>query len=145
MAADRIIASGEDRRGWEFISARTGLPYQEGMWTICREVDGQIIGCFAYTDFVGTSCQIHMAGASPRWINKDLLWKAFRVPFEQWELSVLLGVIAESNDDSRRAAVKLGFEEFAIVPRAHRDGGLVFMQMYRENCRWLDLPRRKHG
>ena len=144
--ADRLIASSDDRRGWKFLSDRIpGFPYQEGMWTICREVDGLIVGAWGYTDFTPVSCQIHFAGATPRWLTQDLLWKAFHVPFEQWGLRTLIGVISGGNEPSLNVAKKLGFKIFATLPDAHPDGALVFHVMRRDECKWLAMPRRLYG
>lgn len=141
----RIFASSDDRVGWRFLNERIHpFPYQEGMWTLCREVHGKLVGVVGYTDFSGTACQFHIAG-DPHFISKDLLWKMFHVPFEQWGFQVLAATIAESNEESLNLASRLGFEKFATLPRAHHDGALIFMRLYRENCRWLSLPQRVYG
>ena len=146
VAEDRIFASEGEGVGYEFMRSHIhGFRPGPSLWTICREVRGSIIGAFGYTDFTGSSCLLHWAGVHRNWLTRDFLRKAFEVPFIQWDLEVMLGVIASGNTQSLRAARKLGFEEFAIVPRAHPDGALVFMRMYRENCRWLESPRRTHG
>lgn len=146
MAADRLIVSNTDRRGWEFLHARSGLYWQDSFQSICREIDGQIVGAFGYTDYTGTSVQMHVAGATDTWLNRKLLWQAFAYPFLQLDCKVAIGVIAEGNDPARQLAKKLGFGQFAIIPDAHPDGGLVITVMKRGDCRWLELSQRRfHG
>jgi RimJ/RimL family protein N-acetyltransferase len=138
-----LFASQDDRVGWRYLNERAGLPYQEGMWTICRQVQGRIVGAVGFTDFNGCAAAFHIALEAP--LTREFLWQMFRVPFEQWGLNVLLAGIPESNTRSLNLGRRLGFEEFAMIPRAHPQGGVVFMNLYREKCRWLQTPRRGYG
>ena len=104
---------------------------------IARELDGKIVGAFGYDSFQPGGCAMHLCLESAAALNRQLLWQAFRVPFEQWNYSYLLAIIQEHNVNSLNMATRLGFKKFGEVP-----GHLRFGVMYRDDCRWLKLGQR---
>lgn len=111
---------------------------------IAREVRGEIVAAFGYDHFQDLSCCFHVATDYPWAINRELLYKGFWVPFEQWGYRELLGIIQGDNMASRNLATRLGFQEFASRPEAH-PAGLHFYAMKKQDCRWLALPKRQQN
>lgn len=80
---------------------------------------------------------MHLCIDTPDGLNRQLLWKAFQAPFEQWNYQFLLAIIQEQNTKSLNMANRLGFKKFGEVP-----GHLRFGVMYKADCRWLKLGQR---
>jgi hypothetical protein len=122
---------------YDWLNERVGIPWSTDFRAIGRVVDGKLVGVVAYNNFTGSSCQMHMAGAGPHWINRRFLRLAFALPFETWGLKVVLGVVPSGNADALVVDKKLGFIELVTIPGAHPDGALHILEMRRENCRLL--------
>lgn len=135
MQVDRLIS--DSPRIQEWMHARSGLPIMRDFHGIARELDGKIVGAFGYDSFQPGGCAMHLCLESAAALNRQLLWQAFRVPFEQWNYSYLLAIIQEHNVKSLNMATRLGFKKFGEVP-----GHLRFGVMYRDDCRWLKLGQR---
>ncbi len=135
MQVDRLIADSSIIQEW--MHARSGLPIMKDFHGIAREVDGNIVAAFGYDHFQIGGCQMHLCVDRHDGINRMLLWKAFEVPFEQWNYSYLLAIIQVQNTKSLNMAARLGFKQFGEVP-----GHLSFGVMYKDDCRWLKLGQR---
>lgn len=104
--------------------------------------DGTLFGGVLYTDVTKHSCQVHIAGFRPNWINRDLLWVAFHLPFVQLNLKRIFAYICEDNKRSLAFTRHIGFSTLCIIPEVHADRGLVVLAMDRPSCRWLTpVPR----
>ena len=109
---------------------------------IAREENGELLGGVVYKDFTRESIAMHVAGFDPRWINKEMLWKAFDYPFVQLGCKTVFGPVPSYNTQALEFDRKLGFSQVAIVPGVFPGGDLVVLAMKREDCRWLK-PRHK--
>jgi RimJ/RimL family protein N-acetyltransferase len=134
---DRLIADGERIQAW--LHERSRLPLSRPFHGVAREVNGEIVAAFGYDYFQGSSCCMHLAADTPQALSRTLLYVAFAVPFEQWDYLCVLAIIQACNAKSLNIARHLGFREFARVEEAHPDGGLVFLKMTKEQCRWLSI------
>jgi len=126
----------------EWISRRSGLIWVDDFCGVARVVDGQIVAAVGYDHHQTWSCCFHIAADRP--IDRELLWRAFQVPFVQWDYRVLLGIVQAGNAKSLNIATRLGFETFATIPGAHPSGSLEFFKMEREHCPWLDITRKNN-
>lgn len=102
---------------------------------------GKLLGGVIYQNFFGVSIECHIAGFDPRWLNRTLLSKLFGYPFEQLGVKKIFVQIPTRNQHSLVFCKKLGFTEAARLEDVYRDGGLVIMEMRRENCRWTKGDR----
>lgn len=127
----------------DWISRRSGLIWVEDFCGLARYVDNQIVAAIGYDHHQDSSCSFHIA-TEPHGLNRDLLWRAFEIPFVQWNYKVMLGIIQKGNDKSLNIARRLGFRNWATLPDAHPSGSLEFFQMRRETCPWLDKTRIKN-
>lgn len=122
---------------YKFLAPRIGLAWSSDFHAIGRVVDGTLVGVVGYNGFTGSCCQMHMAGDTKHWITREFLLQAFRYPFVTCGLNLVLAVVPSGNLQALEIDRKLGFEEILYLPRAHPDGGLHFLKMTREQCRWV--------
>ena len=122
--------------------ARSGLPLQKEFRGIAREVNGEIVAAFGFDSFQDWSSQFHLCTDSPTGISRGLLRTGFWVPFVQWKFRLLIGIIQAGNAKSLNIAVRLGFEEFAVLKDAHPSGALHFFELRKKDCRWLNPAER---
>lgn len=135
---DQLIAEpADDIFNW--LSDRTGLVRAADFLGQARIVNGKIVAAFGYDQHWDTSCRMHFA-IDKNGLNRLLLYYAFLVPFVQWGYKCIIGVTPEGSA-GRKLAHHLGFKDFAILPDAQPNGGLCYMVMRREDCRWLKLVR----
>lgn len=128
-----MIADSPRIQAW--MHERSGLPVQEKFHGIARERQDRIVAAFGYDSFQPAGCQLHLCVDAPDGLNRELLWKAFSTPFEDWNYHYLLAMIQADNVKSLNMADRLGFTGCGGVP-----GQLRFGVMYKANCRWLRLP-----
>jgi RimJ/RimL family protein N-acetyltransferase len=109
---------------------------------ISRTRDEKLLGGVIFTSFTGASISIHAAGFAPRWLNNNMLWIAFDYPFNQVDVSKVIGEVPSRNRKALDFNAKLGFKEEARIREYYPDADLVILSMRREDCRWLKLKPR---
>jgi RimJ/RimL family protein N-acetyltransferase len=106
--------------------------------------DDKLKGGVLFTDYHVGSVMIHMAGFRKNWVSKAMVYLAFDYPFRQLKVKKLMGMVSERNIVARNADLHLGFKIEHLSPDVlgFEDGvnGMYLMSMYREDCRWLDMP-----
>jgi RimJ/RimL family protein N-acetyltransferase len=122
---------------YDWLDKRISLAWSTDFRALGRVIDGKLVGVVGYNGFNGASCQMHMAGDGLHWINKQFIRKAFELPFVQWKLNMVMGLVPSGNESALVIDKKLGFQEVATIDGAHPDGALLILMMKRENCRWL--------
>jgi RimJ/RimL family protein N-acetyltransferase len=110
---------------------------------IVRIEDGKLLGGVIYQGYTGASIRMHVAGFTPRWADRDMLWMAFHYPFEQLGVNKVFGHVHSTNLKALDFNRKLGFIEEARIAGVFRDADLVIMSMRREDCRWLTRGKRR--
>lgn len=122
------------------ICASVGITYNPTYDVVLSRVEnGALYGGVVYQGYTGASIAIHMAGFHPRWINRDMLWVAFDYPFVKLGVKKLVGHVSSGNQKALELDLKLGFKEEARIADVYADGDLVFLSMYKSDCRWLGL------
>lgn len=127
----------------DWLNKRVGVPWSADFRALARVVDKKIVGVVGYEGFTGRAVRMHMAGEGKNWINREFLRTAFRYPFVTLGLPMVFGVIPSGNKAALELDRKLGFTELMYVEGAHPDGGLHFMQMKREDCRFLEMEHEQ--
>lgn len=104
--------------------------------------DGQLLGVVGYNHIVpGGSCQMHVAGVRPNWIDREFLRVAFDYPFNRLGVSVIIGPVSSANHQAMRFDQHLGFAELTRVPDGYGPGeDIVILTMRRDQCRYLEAP-----
>ena len=106
--------------------------------TVWREVDGIVVGGFAFTGEGAETIQLHFVGANPRWMSRALLKAVFTYAFLERKNRVILGYIASDRPHAVKAALKLGFKELVVIPAVD----IHMMAMAFDQCKWLDHSSR---
>lgn len=131
-----VLAGGQEAFDW--IEKRTGCVLTERARAIKTiDEDGEIHGVVAYDCWTENAVQAHMAVDSPiAW--RSLVRPAFQYPFEEAGLGLILAVIPAGNGKSVRLARHFGFVDTHVIKDGWAVGeDLLFLEMRRENCRWL--------
>lgn len=132
----KVVAAGQE--GFDWIAERTGCVLTSAARAI-KAVDsaGKIRGVIAYDNWTENAVQAHMAVDTPvAW--RSLTEAAFAYPFEECGRGVLLAIISARNARSVRLALRFGFRLLTRVRDGHAVGeDLLFLEMRREDCRWL--------
>lgn len=106
---------------------------------ISRSEDGELLGGAIYTNYTGRSICMHVAGFAPGWLNKDLLWCGFHYPFRQLKLQKIIAMVPATNYTALEFDLKLGFKEETIIRDVYKEGDMIVLSMYEDDCRWLHL------
>lgn len=115
------------------------LPLPTDATCLGQVIDDELRAVVVYCNFQGKSCQTHICSVGSNWMSKDFLWAMFDYPFNKLGLKVILGIISGSNDKSLKLSRKLGFEDVAKIPDAHKDGDLWILTMRKHQCKWLNI------
>lgn len=130
---------------WEFLNEHgVRLHKSEDFQAIGRVgVGGDLIGVVAYNGFCGRVCSMHMAGVG-NWVSREFILAAFSYPFKQLDMLAVISPIAESNHRALRFDKHFGFREVHRVPDGYEEGvDLIFLEMRKEDCRYLDEVKRE--
>lgn len=127
---------------YEFLEQRCGIMYTPDFQALGRVVDGKLVGVIGFNNFNGASCQMHMAGDTPRWASRGFIETAFRYVFLQRELNMVFALVPSDCPVARQIDLRVGFKELMTLKGAHPAGALHMLCMRRSECRWLE---RTHG
>lgn len=99
---------------------------------------GRFMGGVVLTDYTGAGGSIcmHVAGAHPRWLSRDLLWVVFDYAFTQLKCRKVFAQIRSTNNKSLQFAEHLGFKIITVIPGAFPDADMVVKQLEEVSCRW---------
>lgn len=104
----------------------------------CNSV-GELLGGVVYYDYTGRSISMHVAGFSPHWISRDMLWTTFNYPFNQLRCASIFCQLRSSNLKVLEFVRKVGFKREAIIEDVFPDGDLVIGRLRFEECRWINI------
>jgi len=132
-----VTSKGEYARR---ISEEAGVTFNPEV-DIClaRVEDDVLYGGVVFQGYTGRSIQIHMAGFTKNWANRDMIWVAFDYPFNQLKCERIIGQVSEGKPDVLEIDLKLGFKIVAKVEKVYPDGACVVLAMDRDECKWLKL------
>jgi RimJ/RimL family protein N-acetyltransferase len=106
---------------------------------------GKLLGGVIFQDCTGPggSISIHAAGFLPKWLNRGMLWHMFEFPFNTVGVKKVIGHVPVNNYNSTRLCLHVGFTLETTIADVYPgpNGDLFIFSMYREACRWLDLPK----
>ncbi len=115
-------------------------PTATGIKTV--DAAGNVRGVVAYDDWAPNSVRAHMAVESPiAW--RSLVGPAFRYPFLQRGVGLIVATIPAYNETSERMTKHLGFKETYRIKDGWRVGeDMIVLEMRREECGWLNEYRK---
>ncbi|MAK54670.1 MAG: hypothetical protein CML17_02255 [Pusillimonas sp.] len=102
--------------------------------------DGSILGVVIYDQINEFNCLMHVASnGSRRFVTKEFLAWTFKVPFEQWGLTRVTGLVAANNEQALAFDRGLGFVQEGVIRRAFGDVDGILFGMLKEDCRYLTI------
>ena len=106
---------------------------------------GAFLGGFVITGYLGHSVCIHMAGTSPSWCSRELLWMLFDYVFRSLKCGVAFALIASDNKHALELNIRAGFRHETAVRDAFAPGrDMVVLAMRRETCKWLNYEPKHY-
>lgn len=141
-----MVTTRPAKQSWmkEWLCERIGLTPTNDLVCIGNEFDGQLRGVVGYDNYNGASVMMHVAGEG-NWFTKDMLHAVFDYPFNVMEVNMVIGLVPSGNTDAIRFNKHIGFKLEYTIKGAHPDGALLIMSMTREECRFLNRARSRHG
>lgn len=111
---------------------------------ISREENGLLLGGTLLSGYTGKggSISVHIAGFTPTWMTRDLIWVTFDYIFNQLGCAKLFGQVPASNQKALEFDLKMGYKVEHVIEGVFPDGDLYLVAMRREGCRWLKLKPR---
>ena len=105
---------------------------------------GDLLGAVALNNWWGRVCTAHIASVGGHWGNRELIWRTFDFVFRYADRRAIIAPVQASNERALKVNKKLGFKEASRVPDGWADGDdLIFMQLLREDCRWLERLNKR--
>lgn len=111
-----------------------------------RTEDGRILGMVGFDGWSGNSCCMHVAlepGYEGMRAGVMLVRPAFEFVFVHCDLGVAVGTVKSTNEKALKLNRHLGFREVFRGKDWFEPGvDQVWMEMRREDCRWLTGSRK---
>lgn len=131
---------------FRFASDCLGEKFEHGPSTKCVASisgDGRILGVVVYDGITDFNCMLHVASdGSRRFLSREFLRAVFWVPFVQWRLARVTGLVRATNEAAIRMDLGLGFKQEGVIRRAFGGEDGIILGMLYEECRFLG---DKHG
>lgn len=111
--------------------------------SISNVVGGKLLGGVVFQDCTGPggSIVVHFAGLLPGWINRAMLWNTFHFAFNTVGVKKVIGKVHENNYKSIKLCLHLGLQIETAIKDVYPNGDALIMSMYRDDCKWLDIPK----
>jgi hypothetical protein len=136
----RVQAAPPEHYPW--IAERAKLTIGPSFRAI-EAVDGdRILGMVGYDAWMPNSVAMHVAIDEPIAV-RHLLKPAFGLPFLHYGKGVIVGTVLSTNEKALAFDKNLGFREVGRITDGWAVGvDLVFLEMRREECRFIDQQRK---
>lgn len=113
--------------------------------------NGNCVGGFVTSSFLGNVVTLHMAGRDKHWCSRELLFLVFHYAFVQLGCHKVFGPCRSTNLDAIDIDLRGGWEFETVIRDAFAPGvHLVLLGMTRDRCKWLNhtprswVPGTKH-
>lgn len=124
--------------GWLAQRLKIEMSPQACKWVAGLDAGG-IVWVAAYSHFSSAACELTIAtDGSKRWASRRALRLIFGIPFMQWKMRRVSGLVRANNSEAIDMAERLG-GTLEGRARCAFDGdidGLIY-GMLREECRWV--------
>lgn len=123
---------------WEFLNRHTKLPWSQDFCAVGRVVNGELVAVIGFNSLTGTSCHGHGARVREHKFTDEFIKRAFELAFKHLNLKMIFALVPSGHERALECIKRLGFHELMFIPDAHPSGGLHYMQILRDGCRWLE-------
>ena len=109
--------------------------------SICSFANGKLLGGVVYANYTGKGGSVicHMAGWSPSWMTRDLLWVGFDYPFNALHVVKIFATVPSDNAAALSINKRWGFREEHTVKDVYPGADMILLSMGREDCRFLGV------
>ena len=114
--------------------------YVNDMKAIGWEKDGNLIAGATFENYTGRNMIVHqrMDGSPPR-----AFWFAFAdYSYNQLGCLRVTGLVESTNEKALKLNKHIGFEVEATLKDAGKEGDLIVMVLWRDNCRFLNWGKK---
>jgi hypothetical protein len=135
-----VVPSNAEQVEWcKAYMGKAGVYPSEWAQFLVWEKEGIPRWMVCFDDWIGTTCQLHMASETSWHCPTKLIQAVFRHAFGPLKRSHVFGLVNSNNERAMRFDLWLGFKEVLRVPGCHTEGGdLVVLMMTPADCRWLE-------
>jgi hypothetical protein len=142
MSPCNVLLHADDEVGRWIVDRIPGnSEWVRGMGRAIGFTDGpRLIAAAGFFRYNGASVEVAFASESSRWLNRVNLWHLFSYPFDQLKVRRVTAIANASNFRSRKLITTLGFSYEATLARCAPDGDQVVHRLFREDCKWLNIP-----
>lgn len=152
----RLVVQAAPAAHYLWLALQSGTELTEGFRAIevldedqpevcpfCRREHGRIRGMTGYSAWTPNSVTMHVAmdetdRSDRREAATAIIPEAFRYPFEERGLKIVLAGVLSSNAKSLALCRRLGFREVHRVPQGWDDEtDLILLEMRRDECQWV--------
>jgi RimJ/RimL family protein N-acetyltransferase len=109
--------------------------------SICSVANGKLLGGVVYSNYTGSGGSVlcHMAGWSPHWMTRDLLYVGFDYPFNGLKVRKIFATIPSDNWNAIHINKRWGFRDECTLTDVYPGADMIVLSMQREDCRFLGL------
>lgn len=105
---------------------------------------GNIRAVVVYDRITDYDCMMHIASdGTKNWMSRQYLVMAFHVPFVQWGLRRVTGLVKAGNEQALSFDKHLGFVQEGVIRCGFGDCDGILLGMLKEECRFLN--RKYYG
>lgn len=137
------VIYGADREIAHYVSKGLGEEFSIYSRAIGFTLDGKIVGGVVYHNYRGTGIEGSIYTTDKRWCNRHNLYHIFHYPFEQLGCKRFTAITQTRNQSSQTFLEKLGFKQEGLIRQAFEDDDGILYGMLREECRWVNHPKRQ--
>jgi len=128
-----MIRTGEQVARW--VCKKLHACYEEGAEGIGLERAGELVAGVCYENWNGRSIMCHIVIDGR--MTPEYLAAIFHYPFIYLGVDKIIVPIVQSNRDSIKFVMKLGFTFTTSLKEAHPDGDINIYELKREDCRYV--------
>lgn len=140
----RRIIYDQDERLLSWAAKIIGIErFREDARAIGQEVGGELNAVVVFDTFSPSDCHMHIASdGSRRWLNRELLIRAFAYPFIQCNLPRVTAMVPANNHAALKFDRHIGFVDEGFHPHAFHGGDLRSLGLLRTSCRFIPREYR---
>lgn len=106
-------------------------------WLASVDDGDNILGVVVYSRFSRKNCEMSVAAASPKFLNKRALKAFFGYPFYQLGCNRVTAVVETTNRHALEFDKRLGFRVEGLLQRWFENSDGIIMGLLKEECKWL--------
>lgn len=111
---------------------------EDTVWIALMKEDDSIVGAVCFTDYRGSTVNMHVAGCRKGWVTRNFIRANFEYAFNQLKVNTVLGLVRVDNPRALLFDTRLGFKVVGTIPKGDDDGtDFYLLAMTKDECRWI--------